>query len=175
MEEDVGKTPNAKVLFQNTEADGTPYAETLWSYELGADLYRIENLPYYAYGVSLHDVVLAPRDATAGTPVFSRVTSKSGNRLFRIICSTIEIRRKKADLLLQRLSMAGCEHERANRRYVAVNVPASTDLSKVVQILTEAGVDWEQADPPLEYFDLPTKIGWLQNTQSWFTKRFLRH
>lgn len=48
--------PNAKVLFRvEYEDDDTADVETLWAFDLGEDNYRIDNLPYFAYGVSWND------------------------------------------------------------------------------------------------------------------------
>ncbi len=45
----------AKVRLSNADGD----VETLWASPLGNDLYRLENSPWYAYGVSWQDVVEA--------------------------------------------------------------------------------------------------------------------
>ena len=77
--------PNAKVLFRVPNEDGGADVETLWAYDLGSDNYKLDNLPYYAYGVSCDDVVLAPFDEDEEFPTFQKVVSKSGNRTIRII------------------------------------------------------------------------------------------
>ena len=58
--------PNAKVLFRVPNEDGGADVETLWAYDLGSDKYKLDNLPYYAYGVSSDDVVLAPFNEDEG-------------------------------------------------------------------------------------------------------------
>ncbi len=40
--------------------------------------------PFYAYGASLGDTVLATHDADEGRPTFRSVLSKSGNRTVRV-------------------------------------------------------------------------------------------
>jgi Domain of unknown function (DUF4265) len=58
--------PTAKVLFRLVKQDGTSNVETLWAFDLGDDLYRLDNSPFYAYSVSAGDVVLAPVDLAGG-------------------------------------------------------------------------------------------------------------
>ena len=33
--------------------------ESMWAKPLGDDLYRLENIPFHAYGLNFHDIVLA--------------------------------------------------------------------------------------------------------------------
>jgi hypothetical protein len=68
----------AKVLIRGQSFDGEDSAEAVWADRLTVDTYRIQNLPFFAYGVSLHDVVLAPTDPASGVPTFEQVISKSG-------------------------------------------------------------------------------------------------
>ena len=77
-------TPNAKVLFRVPESDGSANVETLWAYDLGGDHYKLDNSPFYAYGVSWGDTVFAPHDDAEGFPTFHSVVSKSGHRTLRV-------------------------------------------------------------------------------------------
>jgi uncharacterized protein DUF4265 len=77
--------PTAKVLFRVPNEDGTAEVETLWAVDLGNDEYKLDNCPFFAYGVSLHDVVYAPIDVDEGRAVFQRILIKSGNRTIRVI------------------------------------------------------------------------------------------
>ena len=80
--------PNAKVLFSVPDEDGGADIETLWAFNLGSDKYKLDNLPYFAYGVSWNDVILAPFDEDEQFPTFQKVVSKSGNRTIRLIFDT---------------------------------------------------------------------------------------
>lgn len=77
--------PTSKVLFRVPNEDGTSEVETLWAYDLGNDRYKLDNLPFFAYSVSLHDIVLAPLNPVEGMATFERILSKSGNRTIRVI------------------------------------------------------------------------------------------
>ena len=139
--------PNAKVLFRVMNEDGSADVETLWATHLGADEYKLDNSPFYAYGVSWEDVVSAPFNSEEGFPTFERVVSKSGNRTVRVIFETPLETGNESDRVLRGLVALGCSYEGANRKYVSVNVPPGVELNVVRTYLSEQGATWEHADP----------------------------
>ena len=139
--------PTAKVLFRVPNEDGSAEVETLWAFDLGNNEYQLDNVPFYAYSVSLHDVVFAPYDPTEGFPRFQKVVRKSGNRTVRIILEEPAAHGAEAHPVLREIVALGCGYEGANRRYIAVNIPAQVNLEQVCEYLTAQGVQWEHADP----------------------------
>lgn len=139
--------PNAKVLFRVVNDDGSADIETLWATHLGVDDYKLDNSPFYAYGVSWEDVVSAPFNVDEGFPTFARVVSKSGNRTVRVIFKAAIETGNDSDRVLQGLVTLGCSYEGANRKYFSVNVPPDVDLDVVRTYLIEQNVTWEHADP----------------------------
>ena len=139
--------PDAKVLFRVLDDDGTANVETLWATRLGGDDYKLDNSPFYAYGVSWEDVVSAPFNADEGFPTFTRVVSKSGNRTVRVIFKTAVETSDDSDHVLQGLVTLGCSYEGANRKYFSVNVPPGVELETVRAYLIEQKATWEHADP----------------------------
>lgn len=139
--------PTAKVVFRVVDEDGTTHIETLWAYELGQDSYKLDNTPFYAYSVSVVDVVLAPLDEAEGRPVFRSVLQKSGNRTLRVLFDPPLHAGNAADALLQKMLALGCSYEGANPSYLCVTVPPASDFNAVCDCLNEGGVDWEHADP----------------------------
>jgi hypothetical protein len=77
-------TPSAKIALHGPDGE----VETLWAFDLGGGQYRLDNLPWYAYRVSLGDVVEARPDETGQLQVL-RVVSKSGNRTLRLIFADV--------------------------------------------------------------------------------------
>jgi len=142
--------PNAKVLFRVQSEDGTAEVETLWAFALRSDKYKIDNLPFFAYGISAEDVVFAPFDHDEQFPTFQKVISKSGNRTIRIIFDLPYESGNESEALVSRLVALGCDFEGANKRYVVINIPATVDLDTVVERVNDAGVSWEYADPTYE-------------------------
>ena len=139
--------PNAKVLFRVPDEEGGAEVETLWATHLESDNYRLDNSPFYAYGVSWEDVVSAPFNPEEGFPTFERVVSKSGNRTIRVIFETPIETGNESEQLLQGLIALGCDYEGANRKYISVNIPPGVDLDVVRKYLIEHNATWEHADP----------------------------
>ena len=121
--------------------------ETLWATPLGRHRYRLENSPFFAYGVSWLDVVEAKPPSRGEFPEFVRVTRKSGNRTIRIIFKPPADKSKQAMAVLERLVSMGCSYEGANPGYIVVNIPPKVDLSSVCEYVTGARRRWEHADP----------------------------
>ncbi len=144
------ESPTAKVLFRVPNEDGSAEVETLWAHDLGADRYRLDNSPFYAYGVSWEDVVYAPFDPTEGFPTFREVVWKSGNRTIRVILDPPAAPGNESANLLNELVSLGCSCERATQSYVAVNIPPSVQLAGIVDFLIRSGVAWEHVDPTFD-------------------------
>lgn len=68
-----------KVAFRDSEGD----VETLWAYDLGGNRYRLDNTPWFQYGVSFEDVIEALPEAD-GMRFFTQVLAKSGFRTVRV-------------------------------------------------------------------------------------------
>jgi hypothetical protein len=137
----------ARVLFDVHDRGRGIEAETLWTRSLGEDRYVIENSPFCAYNISLHDVIHAPYCEKRDVPVFGSVLSKSGNRTLRIIFGSALISRWSSKRLLGLLASSGCTYERANKNYVSLVVPSAVDIGAIRKVLRNAGARWEQADP----------------------------
>ena len=119
--------------------------ETPWAEPVG-EYFRLDNLPWFAYGVSDDDIVEATPTESIGVYEFVRVRAPSGNRLIRIFFSEPD----DSQLILERLIEFGCHYEGLNAKLVAVSVPASIDLDSVCNYLTNAGATWEYANPTYE-------------------------
>ncbi len=136
----VANEPSAKVALLGDEGQ----IETLWAFDLGHGHYRLDNTPWYAFGISWQDVVEAHPDE-AGQLHFVKVVSKSGNRTIRVM-SEVEF----TDEWLKRLLSLGVTYEGANRRYFGINIPPDVDLDAISSFLVQEGVTWEYADPTYE-------------------------
>lgn len=139
--------PTAKVLFRVPDDEGGATVETLWAVPLGGDRYKLDNSPFYAYGVSWQDTVFAPIDPQEGLPTFHSVISKSGNRTVRIIMDPPVAPGNHSDHVLQGLVALGCSYEGANPKYLSVNIPPDVELHDVRSYLIQHGIQWEHADP----------------------------
>ncbi len=139
--------PTAKVLFRVPEEDGSANVETLWAFDLGEDRYRLDNSPFFAYSVSVGDVVYAPIDPDEGRPTFIRVLEKSGNRTLRVILDPPIADGNSSDDTVKELLALGCSYEGANTTYLCVVIPQEAGFAAVCSHLTLRKVQWEHADP----------------------------
>jgi hypothetical protein len=132
------------------EDGASVYVETPWARQVGPNEYELDNLPWYAYGISLGDAFEATPEADDPRPHLRRVLRKSGNRTIRIILAAPADESGEGAAVLKTLIDMGCSYEGANRRFMAVNIPQAVPLEGVAAYLTTAGVQWEHADPTWE-------------------------
>ena len=122
--------------------------ETLWATPLGADLYRLENSPFFAYGISWQDVIEAKRHSESDVPEFVRRVRKSGNRTLRVIFENSRLAEPTAQTVLRELQRLGCSYEGMQPHLVAVNVPPEARIEEVTGYLAaQPQLQWEYADP----------------------------
>ena len=98
--------------------------ESLWAEPLGNDLYRIENVPFYAYGLNYQDVVRATVDSEDLKPEVRELVTDGGHRTFRVIFKE-NIERTKQETILDSLSSFGITYERATQSYIALDMEPS--------------------------------------------------
>lgn len=122
-----------------------PYrSESLWAKNVGRGLFRVENIPFLVYGVSVHDVVRAKEHG--GVLQFARVAKYGGHSTYRVFLKAETV---PGDGRVQqgerRLRKMGCSIERAGKKWFAVDVPPEVDVYAAYELmeeLEEAGV-WE--------------------------------
>jgi len=142
--------PTAKVLFRVPDVDGGATVETLWAVPLGNDFYKLDNSPFYAYGVSWQDTVYAPVSPEEQMATFQSVVERAGNRTVRIIFDPPVSPGNSSDQVLQGLVSLGCSYEGATPKYISVNIPPTVDLQHVRSHLISHDAQWEHADPTFE-------------------------
>jgi hypothetical protein len=152
--------------------DDSDQVETLWVARAGQDLYRLENIPFFAYGVSMGDVVLArwrqedldeldegEAPGAYGFPYFERVVQRGGNRTLRLAFEDSAVSDEPAREALARLTAMGCDYELFPPRLAAINVPPAVSLDGVMAYLVSTGRTWENGDP--ETADVPGRVAYL--------------
>jgi hypothetical protein len=125
-------------------------AERLWAVSLGGGKFRLDNTPFFAYGVSSGDVVRAKKSDVDGIHDFVKVLAKSGHRTIRVVFETAITKDKKARSAMNRLVKAGCTFEGMNGMLFAVDVPPEVDFSEITNMAESLGLEWEYADPTYE-------------------------
>lgn len=143
-------SPNSKIVFRVEHPDGSVNVETPWATALGNDLYRLENSPFYAYGVSWLDVIYAPYDPDEKRPVFRSISAKSGHRTVRAIFDPPVEDGNSSSEILESIVAIGASYEGATKSFIAIDIPPSVELNAICNALTKANVKWEHADPRYE-------------------------
>ncbi|MGR3635777.1 MAG: DUF4265 domain-containing protein [Shimia sp.] len=111
-------------------------SESVWVTPLGDALYKVENSPFFALGVSYQDIVQT--EHKEGTNMFVRTVTSSGRSTYRII-----LREDATDAQFEHfwrpLEGEGCTYEHGDFGYTiySVDVPKDTDAQKVYSLLNE--------------------------------------
>ena len=134
--------------------------ESFWATPLGNDIFRLENVPFYAYGLNFHDVVRATSDSTEYKPEIREVIEPSGHRTFRVYFEKT-INREKQEEILDSMKNLGVTYERANEIYFSLDLEAEGDYQAVFDKLDEFErnnvLEFETCDAKIEgsFDDLP--------------------
>jgi uncharacterized protein DUF4265 len=139
-------TLKVKIIF---DTDGNAWhgmtAERLWATPVGISLYRLENLPLYAYGISYQDVVVAREDA-GGSLRFVSVQNRGGHSTYRVVLKEAATR-SDFEMYWKPIEQFGCTYEssRDPENIFAIDVPPSTDVYDVYPLLENGERDgvWE--------------------------------
>jgi len=126
------------------DQNGENFYERLHALPLGDDLYCLDNSPFYAFGVSLGDVVCAPCED--GAPTYTRTAIRRGHSTYRV---RLPVGRGH-DAFMARWSDfqdLGCTFEGSGAnptRLYSIDVPPSSDVRAVYALLEagEAGKYW---------------------------------
>jgi hypothetical protein len=126
------------------DEDGYPpfSVESLWGIETVSGTYRIDNLPFYVYEISLGDEVSAYMKEKE--LIFNCLLKKSSN-------STIRIFSKNENLLIElknKLENLGCTWEFSNTKSLSsINIPNTVEIKAVENIIKE----FSNVDDTLDY------------------------
>jgi hypothetical protein len=125
-----------KVLFHlESEGGRRPATETLWAERIDQRRFRLRNVPFFVFGVSVEDVVLA-QTSEDGVIEFEAVLIHSGHSTYRIMAraaSSPEVLQQK----WQGLEQLGCTYEQGPGSLRAVDVPPSADIYEVYKLLEQ--------------------------------------
>jgi hypothetical protein len=135
-----------KVVFPFNEG-----AETMWCDALANGLYRLDNVPLFSYGLSLHDILSVRNVEGDPRPYFDHVVEKSNNKTCRItILEDVQATRKdEVEPLLERVREQATARESYGEDYIAFNIPPSAEMESLIHVLDtgeERGLwEWEMS------------------------------
>lgn len=110
--------------------------ESMWAEPLGNDLYKIENIPFYAYGLNFQDIVRATSDSDELKPEIRELIKPSGHRTFRLFFKK-EVTREQQEEILETFRELHVSYERANEIYIALDLKPEGDYQAVFDKLDE--------------------------------------
>jgi hypothetical protein len=144
MEESQTDNEFAKVGFYDDDGD----VETLWAIRVGENLYRLDNSPFFIYGVSWQDVVEAQPEED-GFLFFVRVVEKSGHCTLRVMFNDFSAEDAEAEPILADIKNLGCSYE-GDVNVLVIDVPPEVNLETVTDYLINSELEWEYANPTYE-------------------------
>jgi len=100
--------------------------ESMWATPLGNDLYRIENVPFFSYGLNFLDVVHATPDNEDQIPEIRKVVTPSGRKTYRVMFKK-DVSREEQVELLESLEQYDASYERADKINVAIDIKPTGD------------------------------------------------
>lgn len=104
--------------------------ESFWATNLGNDRYRLENVPFYAYGLNFLDIVRATPDSEETIPEIREVVRRSGRKTIRVMFKEAVDRERQAELL-NTLSEFKTSYERADAHLVAIDIKPEGSMQAV--------------------------------------------
>ncbi|KIC25474.1 DUF4265 domain-containing protein [Leisingera sp. ANG-S3] len=123
--------------------------ESVWLSEVSAGKYRVENIPFFARGLSFRDIV-SVREIDGQLVITKRLRSGKGST-YRIIPAKGGSK-NVLNQFLTALNEAGCAYEHGDFGFdlYALNVPAGVDVHKVYALLEDGEQskvwDFEEGD-----------------------------
>jgi hypothetical protein len=110
-------------------------AEWVWAKPLGGGLYTLDNIPAFAPGLALDDVIAAEDED--GVPVFRRVARRGGHSTYWLFFSN-DVESPEATNFLGQLESRACSYEGVRGRMIAVDVKPEADIYEVYSLLQKA-------------------------------------
>ena len=134
-----------KIRFPLNEEDWEGLdAENLWAEPISDGAFKIDNVPFYVYGVSNEDVVSAR--LIEGRLQFQSVLTRGGHSTYRVWLQDPEGYEGTGwKELWPYFAELGCSFERAKQRWMAIDVPKASNVDAVYALLAEGEADgvWE--------------------------------
>ncbi|WP_308686780.1 DUF4265 domain-containing protein [Stigmatella ashevillensis] len=117
-------------LEQDEEGYPPASAETLWAIKVDDGLFKIDNMPFFALGIAVNDIVSATQEE--GAFRFKEVVQPSGHSTLRVVVYD------PADVPAVRalFKELGCETELSHLpRLLAVDVPPTLSMEELRKVL----------------------------------------
>jgi hypothetical protein len=117
--------------------------ETVWAIPLGKQLYRLDNVPFYPFDLSLHDIVRC-RESDDDMPVVTELIQASGCKTLRVMFCEETSEENCVDIIWE-LRRQGIDNEKFYFKCYGFVVEPNQDYEAVrnyLQIKEEEGYLW---------------------------------
>jgi hypothetical protein len=132
-----------KIVFD----DGSGNAEGLWGEPISGDTFLLWNTPFFHYGVSYGDVVLASYRNDEERPTFERVVEKRGHRTIRFLMFGEHWEKAEQAGVLDKMNALGAHYKGLYGRLVSLDIPREANFEAIWKELERRGIEFEFADP----------------------------
>lgn len=123
-----------KVFFE-LDINGGPGSESMWAEPVKDNEFRLDNIPFFAYGVSYNDTIQVT--VREDNLFFESVVRRGGHSTFRVFLKISDLETKFIEKQFQPFVDLGCSYEGNGQRLFSIDVPPTVDLKKVVDLLEE--------------------------------------
>ena len=120
-----------KIFFKLIIEDNYPPVSevSIWGVDLGNNLFKINNIPFYTKDVSFNDIVSVVD--IDGVLHYKKTIKSSGNSTIRIIFFD----GKEIEDCINAIQKMGCDYEKFSSTFIAINIPITTNLEIVLDYL----------------------------------------
>lgn len=134
-----------KIVFElEQDEDGWPPAgaESVWAVDLGQDLYRISNIPFFVPLLSMEDIIIAKKEED-NILYYQKTYKHSDHSTLRIMCKDTEQRIN----FITTIKNEGCEVESIKEypSLLTIDVPPSSNYTKILKIIKKEVDDYEES------------------------------
>jgi hypothetical protein len=120
-----------KLFIEWTDQDFGVRTESVWAEGLSANTFRIDNVPFFVYGLSCNDVVVA--DIKEENFFLNKVIERGGHSTLRVFFR--ESHQKEQEVLIEKLNQLGATIERAYEKLIAIDIPSNVDIDPIIELL----------------------------------------
>ncbi len=131
-----------KIFFEWKDEDGTLRSESMWAEGLDRDSFRLDNVPFFMYGISYNDILNTV--IKENSFFFNKIIKRGGHSTLRAYF--LNKNKDQQERIVENISTLGATIERASEPHVAIDIPSSIKLEPIIDLLKKA-----ESEGVLEY------------------------
>lgn len=118
-----------KVFFERKEGDDYN-SESMWAEGLNRDTFRLDNVPFFIYGISCNDIF--DTYLKEDNFFFKSIVKRGGHSTLRIFF--FKQNEEEQQIFIQKIHDLGGAVERSSKTYIAIDIPSGVDISQVIDL-----------------------------------------